>query len=297
MRSVLYSSPFVAPEWIAACGLEPVRLLPTGGGAAEVLQGVCPFAADFACSASLEAGAAAIVFASTCDQMRRMAEVLGRRGRTPVFLMNVPATWRGPAPAELYLAELRRLGRFLAGLGGRLPTRDTLADRMRQYEAARRDGQAQGLQGAQTDNRVRLALLGAPLRRQDYWIHDLLQALGARVVLDATETGHRCLPAAFDPERLEADPERELVRAYFETIPDAFRRPDTHLYDYLRRELAACRAEGLVLVRYLWCDQWHAQRERLKEFTELPLVEIDLADGDVLQRTRTRLETLVSILR
>ena len=94
------------------------------------------------------------------------------------------------------------------------------------------------------------------------------------------------LPAPFDPQRLEADPVDELVRAYFDTIPDAFRRPDTHLYDYLRRQIADRRVQGMVLVRPLWCDHWHAQRERLKQCTGLPLVQIDLGDQDhELQRT------------
>jgi benzoyl-CoA reductase/2-hydroxyglutaryl-CoA dehydratase subunit BcrC/BadD/HgdB len=298
-RRILYSSPFVPAEWLEAHGFEPVRLLPEAGLSSDILQGTCPFAADFVRSAMQDGAAAGIVFASTCDQMRRTAELLTRRRRTPIFLMNVPATWQGAAARDLYAAEQHRLARFLVEQGGCWPSPETLVKQMRRHDASR-----QALRAGPPDiassasGIVRLALVGSPLRRQDSWIRDLLRELGGYVALDATETGERTLPAAFDPQRLEADPVEELVRAYFDTIPDAFRRPDTHLHDYLRRQIADRHVQGLVLVRPLWCDHWHAQRERLKQCTGLPLIQIDLGDQDYeLQRTRTRLETLVSILR
>lgn len=297
-RSVVYSSPFVPAEWIAAHGLEPVRLVPEAAPAADTLQGTCPFAADFARSAMQAEAAAGIVLTSTCDQMRRMAERLARRSRTPVFLMNVPATW-GRAGSDLYTAELRRLGDFLVALGGTGPSRETLIEQMRTCDARRRrQAVARSSESLSASDAVRLGLVGGPLRRQDLWIFDLLDELGAQVVLDATETGERCQPAPFEETLLENDPLAELTRAYFATIPDVCRRPDTHLHDYLRLHIARRSVQGLVLVRYLWCDQWHAQGGRLKETMHLPLVQIDLGDQDhQLQRTRTRLETLVSILR
>ena len=54
----------------------------------------------------------------------------------------------------------------------------------------------------------------------DYIIFDLIEQLGGRVVLDGTEGGERTMPARFDPERVREDPLGELVRAYFDTIPD-----------------------------------------------------------------------------
>jgi benzoyl-CoA reductase/2-hydroxyglutaryl-CoA dehydratase subunit BcrC/BadD/HgdB len=298
-RRLLYSSPFVPAEWLDAHGFAPVRLLPEVGLASDLLQGTCPFAADFARSALQDESAVGIVLTSTCDQMRRTAELLARRSRTPVFLMNVPATWQSLAARDLYTAELQRLAKFLVEQGGCQPSREMLIEQMRRHDAHRR-----ALHARSSDallpvlGTVRLAVVGGPLRRQDFWIYSLLQELGGQVVLDATEGAERTLPAPFDLQRLEADPLDELVRAYFDTIPDAFRRPDTHLYDYLRRQVVDRRVQGLVLVRPLWCDQWHAQCERLKQCAALPLVQIDLGDhGHELQRTRTRLETLVSILR
>lgn len=320
-QSVLYSSPFVPPEWIAAHGLQPIRLLAEATPAADVWQGVCPFAGDFVRTAAQADDVAGILLTSTCDQMRRMAELLDRLRRVPVFLMTVPATWQGPAAGDLYAAELRRLGRFLVDCGGAWPTNDTLVAQLCRYDASRqalreavpqmtarafceslhdlaRTGEFPPGPRTCPGEGFRVGLVGGPLRRQDFWLYDLLEGFGAAVVLDATETGERSLPAMFDPARLQADPLAELVRTYFETIPDAFRRPDTQLYEYLRRVIDERAVQGLVLVRCVWCDQWHAQCARLKACLGLPLVEIDLGDQDhQLQRTRTRLETFVSILR
>ena len=88
---------------------------------------------------------------------------------------------------------------------------------------------------------------------------DLIETVGGRVVLDATETGERTLPAPFRVERLEADPLDELVAAYFDAIPDVFRRPNDRLYAWLGQEVAARDVRGLLVRRYVWCDLWHAE--------------------------------------
>ena len=84
-------------------------------------------------------------------------------------------------------------------------------------------------------------------------------------MLDATE-GRRADPAApLDPTRLAATRCEELGDAYFDGIPDVFRRPNDRLYEWLRRadcRRAACGAS--CLRRYVWCDLWHAELPRLR---------------------------------
>lgn len=319
--AIAYASPFVPPEWIAAHGLCVERLVPPAADEG-VGQGICPFASACAAWATSASGARALVLASTCDQMRRTGERVGRSGSLPVFVMNVPATWQTRAARSLYLAELQRLGRFLVACGGRDPSPECLVETMRGFDSRRRGvrlrpGRCTARQYAEAlvqiacDRepnlpgtvesaavRARVALVGGPLRRDDLWIYDLLEQLGAEVVLDATEAAERSLPAPFDEAAMLANPLAELARAYFDTIPDAFRRPDTLLHEYLGRELRRRGARGVILVRCAWCDHWHAQYGRLKETLGLPLVEIDLGGrDDQLQRTRTRIETLVDIAR
>ena len=80
----------------------------------------------------------------------------------------------------------------------------------------------------------------------DFAIFDVLEEVGGRVVLDASEGGQRTLPRAFDPARLAADPFDELADAYFGHTADVFRRPNQGFYDWLGRELAARRVRGIV---------------------------------------------------
>ena len=55
MKRVLYRSPFIPAEWIAAHGFEPVRLIPSSAstdGPVPDAEGVCPFMRGFINEAS-----------------------------------------------------------------------------------------------------------------------------------------------------------------------------------------------------------------------------------------------------
>ena len=362
MKTVVYSSPFVPAEWIAAHGVRPRRIRPDPAAAspspygpvlgAGPIMGVCPYARAFMGEVLSAPAAGAAVFTTTCDQMRRAAEWAGRAchpgtatsravaggaapwhgppkagrlasrgGGPPVFLMNVPATWQTPAAARLYRDELRRLGRFLVHLGGTAPSRDRLAETLEAYDARRAAlrgalGTLSARQASEAIARFDLgsekvsgtlrlkvpdtfsdaapdlprgtpvALVGGPLMRGDSRIFDVLEKAGGVVVLDGTESGARTLPAPVDRRRLRDDPLMELVDAYFGTIPDAFRRPDALLYQWLGRELAASAARGIIVWRYVWCDMWAAAAARLRETTGLPVLDLDVSGDPARQPSR-----------
>jgi benzoyl-CoA reductase/2-hydroxyglutaryl-CoA dehydratase subunit BcrC/BadD/HgdB len=313
MNAVGYCSPFVPAEWIAAHGLRPerLRLHPTE----KLTRGICPYAGalmDAALASTSWPDVSALVLATTCDQMRYVAVMLEQRGDRPIFLLNVPSTWQTPAVRQLYLDELRRLGRFLAGLGGRAPSNAELADIMLASNLAREEENSRGptARGAlsgwgdsatatPTLSGIPLAILGGPLLETDCHIFDLIERAGGRIVLDATEHGQRTLPRPFDPARVAADPLQELADAYFDGIPDAFRRPDTQLYEWLGRELAARQVRGIILHRYVWCDLWHAEGQRLKQWSSMPLLELDVGPDDTgaPNRIQGRIEAFLEMLK
>lgn len=293
MRRIVYSSPYVPAEWIAAHGLRPCRLVPGRNGTDTPVQsiaGVCPFMRAFVNDACASRNTAGLVLATVCDQMRRAKDHVEAFSRVPVFLLNVPSTWTTQAAQRLYRAELDRLGLFLVEQGGEAPSRTALCRAMikgeRQRAAQRRPGTAR-----QTG--IALALLGGPLVARDLEILEAVTAAGGHVVLDGTENGERVLPAPFHPRRMCRDPLGELVEAYFKSIPDIFQRPNTRLYEWLRREIRAHGARGVVLLRHVWCDKWHAEVQRLKESLAVPLLDVDV-DGDSTQvRNRTRVEAFL----
>ena len=85
---------------------------------------------------------------------------------------------------------------------------------------------AGGQRPAEAPGGIPLAILGGPLLETDCEFFDLVERAGGRIVLDATEHGQRTLPRPFDPARVAAEPLEELADAYFDGIPDAFRRPE-----------------------------------------------------------------------
>ncbi|NLE59331.1 MAG: hypothetical protein GX616_13300, partial [Planctomycetes bacterium] len=88
MTTVLYSSPFVPPEWIAAHGHRPERVVPGAGGEASPgITGVCPYLRAFVQHVRTQPRVGAVVLVTSCDQMRRGHEILGAESRVPAFLM------------------------------------------------------------------------------------------------------------------------------------------------------------------------------------------------------------------
>ncbi len=318
MKTIGYTCPFVPPEWIAAHGLSPVRLVPDGE-AAPVRMGLCPYARGLGGAAAGRDDLDAVVVTTVCDQMRRLAERVADEG-TPTFLMHVPATWQTPAAQRLYMEELRRLGRFLVARGGE-PDDAKLAETMRAYDDARRElldardrlparRFAEALtevasgrpfetsSETQPTGGVPLALVGGPRRQRDLEIFDLVERFGGRIVLDATEGGEMTLPAAFERDRMRDDPLGELTRAYFGSIPHAFRRPNDMLYEYLRRELVERGAAGVLYCRFVWCDTWAGELGRLSECTDLPVLHVEVGDDDhAAARTASRIEAFLETLR
>ena len=234
-----------------------------------------------------------------------------------------------------YGEELRRLGRFLVRCGGTAPTAETLRRTMVGYEQARdaigrgRDSMSareffeavaavhgcptsiplcpfcatplspcgRGVAGEGEMRGFRLALVGGPLPDSDPPLLEIIEQAGGRVVLDATESGERTLPAPFCHERLHADPFEELVRAYFDAIPEVFRRPNDRLYEWLRQEVAGRGVRGLLVRRYLWCDLWHAELPRLRQECSVPVLEWDVVGDAPAAGDLGRLEAFLEMLR
>ena len=326
MKTVVYSCPFVPAEWIRSYGLSPSRILPGRDGASPdggAPAGVCPYAWAFTRVLCLEESAEGIVVTTACDQMRRACEWIRRDGTLPVFLMNVPSTWETVTAWRMYVSELRRLGRFLVRLGGKEPTSDELAAVMRRFDedraalraargrlSARRYSQAiaafhrEGVLDLECVERagqargVGVGVVGGPLLPHDLKLFDLIEQSGGTVVLDGTTSGERTMPAPFDRRAMQDDPFMTLVDAYFGSIPDAFRRPNSLLYQWLEREADRRDVRGIILHYYTWCDTWHAELGRLKEWSRVPVLAIASdAEEQIAGHTASRVEAFVEMLQ
>jgi len=329
MKKIIYTCPYVPAEWIAAHGLSPSRIIPDGEDAAGLLgrtEGICPFVQGFINEVMANKQADCIVITTVCDQMRRAYDILIRRSDVTLFLMNVPNTWQNVTVQKLYIDELKRLGRFLLGLGGKSPSDDDLAGIMLDYDTARttilttggylparqyaeiiasfgRDGPGETFYDiALPESKIEgvpLALLGGPLMRKDFDIFDIVAQAGGHIALDATETGQRGMCAPFDRLGLRNKPLLELAGAYFCGIQDASRRPNTGLYRWLKCRLADTAVRGIIFHRYVFCDMWHAELQRLRDWTDLPVLDIDTAGNNQVakQRTTNRIRAFLETLQ
>jgi benzoyl-CoA reductase/2-hydroxyglutaryl-CoA dehydratase subunit BcrC/BadD/HgdB len=126
----------------------------------------------------------------------------------------------------------------------------------------------------------------------------MVEQSGGQIVFDATETGERTLPAAFDRRTIHEDPLAALTDAYFGSIPDPFRRPNNEFYKWLGLKIQERGVRGIILHRYLWCDIWHAEAQRIKEWLGLPFLQLDVTDaGFETARTLSRLQAFLEVLR
>ncbi len=317
MKAIVYSCPYVPAEWIAAHGLRPSRIMPGTVGATgplAIVEGLCPYVHSFINEVITEKVACGVIVTTLCDQMRRAFDLLTRRCDLPAFLMNVPHTWQTIAAQKMYVDELRRLGRFLIRLGGKPPSDQTLAEVMFAYDSARKSilearSNLSARQYAETiaafncdgpskipnkqssikplNAGIPLAIIGGPMVKQDFEIFDIVEQSGGGIVLDATETGERGMCATFDRRGLRDNPLIEISRAYFGSIPDASRRPNSELYNWLKQKLADRAVRGIIFRRYLWCDTWHAELGRLKDWTKLSVLDIDVGGDSRTHHIRT----------
>ena len=298
MTKVLYTSPYVPAEWIAAHGLEPVRVRPTRIDRVPAVldrQGVCPFVRSFLANALAWPTPSVIVMTTTCDQMRRGFDVVTQANAMPAFLTNVPSTWQSVAARRLYLDELDRLSGFLVRVGGTRPSSEQLAEIM----LTRDESDMTPLtRGWRTHPTIPIALVGGPMCQDDLAVFEVIEACGGSVMLDATESGLSGQRRAFDRRRVRQEPLAELADAYFDGVRDIARRPNDEFYTWLLRELAGSGARAVIVHRYVWCDLWHAEIARLREKTGLPVLDLGASDREEIDsgRNRTRIGAFMEML-
>ncbi|MEW6743351.1 MAG: 2-hydroxyacyl-CoA dehydratase family protein [Planctomycetota bacterium] len=323
MKTVAITSAFVPPEWVSAHGFEPRTVVPQApedNGLARS-EGVCSFARGELTEALAHPEHDAVILASTCDQMRRGAELFSPTTKA-VLALHIPATWRTPAALQGYIEELQRLGRFLVRLGGRSPSPERLANEMRRHDTLRASLRAlrgslspgefaraliayqrgnplpDGRDAPFTVKGPAIALVGCPLTLRELRLFDSVEHAGGYVALNATELGELSLPAPFDRRALSSDPFGELATRYFGTIPGVFRRPNSELYLTLGTLFRERDIAGCLFIRYLWCDLWHAELARLTEWACLPVLDLHLSGReDSTARLSTRIEAFLEILR
>jgi benzoyl-CoA reductase/2-hydroxyglutaryl-CoA dehydratase subunit BcrC/BadD/HgdB len=85
---------------------------------------------------------------------------------------------------------------------------------------------------------------------------------------------------------------------YFNHLPDAFRRPNTHLYEWLTRRCAELGVRGILFHHQLWCDTWHAEAQRMKEWLPIPRLSFQTGGESALgAHALSRIQAFMENLR
>jgi benzoyl-CoA reductase/2-hydroxyglutaryl-CoA dehydratase subunit BcrC/BadD/HgdB len=322
---VFYSSPWVPAEWIEAHGLQPCGVWfaeDLGGAALPLSARVCAFSEAMLRFAETHHDSA-IIFTTACDQMRRSFDTFAGSQPSRAFLFNLPATCQSPVALRIFRAEVERLGRFLQAHGGRSPTAKDLAQIIERRNQARKlllesapsgsarqyaeaiarfhwDGSVQvpDHPPSLSSRAIPLAIVGGPLTASQWSLLDLIEATGARIVLNATESGERSLLPAFRLEGFNDDPLGAVARGYFENCVDVFQRPNARLYSWLNERLIARGVRGIVLWVHTGCDLWRAEAQTLRDTFRLPvlLLEADAVPGGS-PREAGRIQAFVETLK
>jgi hypothetical protein len=308
MKPVYYIGPFIPPEWIAAYGFAPRRMqLSANHRDRGVRPGLCPYA-DALMNGRNTLDGAPIIVAITCDQMRRAVEwmlddcektshpggvwAVGDSPALPcLFAFSVPATNHSDS-RDWYRQELARLGRFLVDLGGNQPSSESPVCGTAHIAVSRRP-----LRRAEPEG-IPLAIVGGPLLIEHVELFEVIERCGGHVALDGSEGIERTRPNFHCDRFLYDDALEILTRAYFDTIPDAFRRPGDILDRWLTRRLEECPVKGIIFYSYVWCDLWRAKQRHLAAIVSMPALFLELGSETPLQpRTIDRVEAFLETLR
>jgi benzoyl-CoA reductase/2-hydroxyglutaryl-CoA dehydratase subunit BcrC/BadD/HgdB len=320
---VFLASPWIPAEWIRAHGLPPRGIWSAENfphGTWPLSAGVCAFAEAAVRFAEARTDSA-VIFSTACDQMRRGFDAAILHGQRRAFLFNLPATWRFPAARRIFQFELERLSQFLLTIGGRVPTPEMLRHEMVQSNRTRKrllesapassprgfaaavarfhwDGAFSPPPLAAPTKQIPLALVGGPLLAPHWKLLDEIETAGARVALNATETGERSLSPSFEFEAGANHPFDVLVQGCFDNIVDVFQRPNTRLYSWLKPRLASRQVRGIVLWYFTGCDLWRAEAQTFRETFGLPVLLLE-ASGEpgAAPRELNRLQAFVETLR
>ena len=319
---VFLTSPWIPVEWIRAHGLEPRGIWCDDefwNTSVPLTAGACAFAEKAVRFAESQTDSA-VIFTSSCDQLRRGYDTATFHGQPRAFLFNIPAT-QSPAAKQIYHCEVERLGLLLLQLGGRAPDFETLRQEMRQASRSRNrlidsaaggsprdfaeavaqfqwNGGSVAVPPALPEKRVPLAIVGGPMAAPHWPLLDNIEAAGGSIVLNATEIGERSLSPAFALDVADANLLDTLVDGYFDNIIDVFQRPNAALYSWLRPRLASRRVRGILLWHFTGCDLWRAETQTLREAFGLPVLLLEAGERpEVAARDVNRLQAFVESLQ
>lgn len=292
-KKIAYCSQHIPPEWIEAHGFEAVRVEPDFDNKypIEESEGLCSFMRGFYNNAE-SVSPVAIISSSVCDQMRRGYDLYQEKSVTPLFLFNQPALWSRATHLKHYTMELKKMGNFLEHVGGKKPTKAKLKEKMIEWESKR---EALRIQQQGTGSTL-LGKIGGPVPSAMKPLLSLFEEKGGSFCFDSTEYSAENAPERYDRREMAEDPLLHLSESWFSSNISIYKRPNTHFFQWLNNKITTHSPSAIVLFRWVWCDFWHGESQRISQSLDIPVLTIDLNENTALERNRTRIEAFMESL-
>ncbi len=320
---VLFTCSYFPRELAEAFGLKTSRLNPCGTqlceseGHKKLGPEACSYCKAIIGGPKISAPQA-LFGCTTCDQMRRLIEEVGRNSDSGFEFVNIPAT-RTAAALEHYQNEIIFLSKKLQDMTGlfldlkRLEKivyqRNAIRKKLREFRPNLVSYEFVALlhlemltppqemldflenfrpERANKIHKTKVMLAGSPLTLEDTDFLAMLDHMGIDVVADATCTGDRWIDFEI---KLGANPILGLAKSYFERPGCIWLRPNDEFYAYAKSLASKKGAKGVIWRSVKFCDLWSLESQRAKEKLGLSLLALDMNYSDTTSgRTQTRVE-------
>ena len=135
-----------------------------------------------------------------------------------------------------------------------------------------------------------LGALGGPMSASDYELSTAVEDAGGHFVLDATERASgSCRGPRFGTsigcKRIH---DKKLVRSTSIASQTSSDARTNRMFAWLREQVAQRHVRGILLRRYVSCDHWHGEMQRLREELAVPTVGVDNGRAGNDSRARAR---------
>jgi benzoyl-CoA reductase/2-hydroxyglutaryl-CoA dehydratase subunit BcrC/BadD/HgdB len=149
--------------------------------------------------------------------------------------------------------------------------------------------------------RTRVILTGSKVCLEDNDIPELFEKRGIGVI-DLTCGGLNSLERYLaPPPGTGSDDKAGCIAAFADSVfcgPVCIRsRPNQMIYDRIREYIGRTGASGAVLKALKFCDLWFTEKERMREFLDIPLLVLDTDYSDRSNESqRNRIDAFIEIL-
>ncbi len=313
-------------ELLDSCGTVPVRVMPDAAHDLETRGGrfirsdSCSF-----CKAALGSLVDnklfnCIVTGNTCDQMRRIQEIIYDKFSIPVYLFNNPRSFGKKSVEELFRKEMKWIISELCNLSGNDYSHSRLLDRVNKWNRVReylntvhekRKLECPHISGAEMFDLINTAFYLGPevflplipeidsiINNKKQYVKPPLRIMFAgsicssndRIIHNLIERDGKavivsdltCSGIRWFKDKI--DPNEDIFSStcsyYYLNMVCPHRKPNYPLFDFAEEQFSGWRPDGIVIRTLEFCHPWSFEVKSFKDTFKIPVLHLDTDYSD-----------------